>query len=333
MSENSDAPQGMDLFGSGTTPSPSLDSPLPDNVSLIPPPKRGRRLTRTPGQRDNDLFALSMELSQKDAKAAGTTGFLATAMVYASLPHSSVEGGFFERRNGDLNLTIMCNPRIGLPYGKIPRIVAAFLCTEAKRERSPIISLGRSLAEFADKLGMHNSGGERGDTKRLREQATRLFCSRIQLIGTPGSQFHWNNLDITEDGMTLWNPHTPEERSPWESELKLSTKFFEECIAHPVPIDLRVLHALRSPLAIDIYVWLTYRLNSVTSPTPVTWKQLKWQFGSDYADDDQGLVNFVYNFRKQLRSVQAIYSEARVGIDQYKLTLLPSKPHVLPAAM
>lgn len=35
--------------------------------------------------------------------------------------------------------------------------------------------------------------------------------------------------------------------------LTLPEEFYQECINHPVPIDLRVLHKLRSPLADDIY--------------------------------------------------------------------------------
>lgn len=39
----------------------------------------------------------------------------------------------------------------------------------------------------------------------------------------------------------------------------LSERFFKEATEAPVPLDLRVLRALRSPFEIDIYVWLTWR--------------------------------------------------------------------------
>lgn len=48
----------------------------------------------------------------------------------------------------------------------------------------------------------------------------------------------------------------------WTSKVRLSDSFFRECIAKPVPIDLRAYKALRgSPLAMDVYTWLTYRLS------------------------------------------------------------------------
>ncbi len=252
-------------------------------------------------------------------------------MIYASLPHSEIEGAVFKRRNGDISLTILNDPDIGLPYGKMPRLITAFLCTEAKRTKEPVISLGRSKNEFAKKLGLGTGGGPRGDLTRLTEQAKRLFTSHITLIGTPDSQFHWRNINLTDSGMLLWNPHDPDAKSPWESQLTLSQKFFDECIAHSVPIDLRVLHKLRSPLAIDIYIWMTYRYNSISAPTPISWKQLKWQFGANYADHEQGLKNFITSFKSCLRMVSSVYREAKFRTTQTTLILLPSPPHVLPS--
>lgn len=285
-------------------------------------------------QQELDLFELSLEIEKKNAKDHNQMGFIATAMIYASLPHSEIDGAVFKRKNGDLSLTILNDPDIGLPFGKIPRIITAFLCTEAKRhqeDRGPIIELGKSQAEFAKKLGLSSSGGVRGDVTRLKDQAKRLFTSHITLLGSSGTQFHWNNVNITDSGMLLWNPHNVDEKSPWESKLRLSDKFFNECITHSVPIDLRVIHKLRSPLAIDIYIWMTYRYNSISHPTPISWRQLKWQIGANYANDDQGMKNFISNFKAQLRNVQITYPEAKFSVDEHKLTLYPSLPHILPA--
>jgi hypothetical protein len=35
-------------------------------------------------------------------------------------------------------------------------------------------------------------------------------------------------------------------------------------------------------LALDVYVWLAYRLHSLTRPTPVTWAALHGQFGAGF---------------------------------------------------
>ena len=46
-----------------------------------------------------------------------------------------------------------------LPYGNLPRLLMAWLSTEAVRTQSREISLGDSLAEFMRALGIYNSGG------------------------------------------------------------------------------------------------------------------------------------------------------------------------------
>ena len=171
------ADANADLFGdTPRTPSPT---PRRGITKTTPAAKRGRKpvafddKTRNKSQQELDLFNLSMEIEEKNSKETGDLGFLATAMIYASLPHSEVEGAVFKRRNGAHTLTILNDPEIGLPYGKVPRIITAFLCTEAKRyaeTRGREIHLGHSQAEFMEKLGLRSTGGERGECRRARRQ-------------------------------------------------------------------------------------------------------------------------------------------------------------------
>lgn len=324
------------LFGDlAPTPTPA-NACLPAAHSETPKRRRGRpRITQPITQKDLDLFELSLEIDQSNARESQNLGFMATAMIYAALPHSEVFGPMFKRKSDFLSLTILNDPDIGLPYGKTPRLITAFLCTEAKRQEHSdnpeTIYLGTSQSEFARKLGLGAGGGPRGGITQLKEQAKRLFTSRISLTGAPGQQFHWRNINISDSGYLLWDPQNLEEKQPWNSKLKLSSEFFEECISHSVPLDMRVLHQLRSPLAIDIYIWLTYRYNAIKRPTPISWLQLKFQFGAGYADDAQGLANFMSSFKTHLRSVTSIYPAAKLKLDKDKLTLFPSPPHILPA--
>lgn len=326
---------------SESTEEPKLARPT-KKADKQPPVRRGRRAVnwndRPKTQAELDLFHLSMDIEEQTSQEASLSrGAMATAMIYASLPHSKIEGAVFKRNTGTVTLTVLNDPDIGLPYGKLPRLITAFLCTQAKLnsltmkgENARRISLGKSQNEFAKKLGLTTGGGERGDITRLKDQAKRLLTSRITLVGQPGSEFHWQNVNIADKGMLLWNPMDSDAKSQWDSSLLLSEQFYEESINHSVPIDLRVLHALRSPLAIDIYVWLTYRYNAIREPKCVSWDQLRWQFGASYADDEQGVRNFVSNFKKQLRAVKAVYREARFEASQHSLMLLPSPPHVIP---
>ena len=52
-----------------------------------------------------------------------------------------------------------------------------------------------------------------------------------------------------------------------ESKIVLGERFFHEVITNPVPLDLHILHAVkRSPLGLDLYLWLTYRTFNLKRP-------------------------------------------------------------------
>jgi len=113
----------------------------------------------------------------------------------------------------------------------------------------------------------------------------------------------------------------------------LSERFFQECVTSPVPIDLRAYKALRdSPLAMDLYTWLTYRMSYTQKKTrPIPWEALMMQFGSGYTGD-QAVKNFKnLGFLPALKMVLAVYPTAAVEVSDAGLALQPSPPHVLPS--
>ena len=59
----------------------------------------------------------------------------------------------------------------------------------------------------------------------------------------------------------------------------LEEDFFNEIIRCPIPIDMNTLRAMkRSPLGLDLYLWLTYRTFALKRPLRLTWRQLYRQF-------------------------------------------------------
>ena len=42
-----------------------------------------------------------------------------------------------------------------LPFGNLPRLLLAWVCTEAVQTQSRVLVLGRSLSEFMRKLDIH----------------------------------------------------------------------------------------------------------------------------------------------------------------------------------
>lgn len=269
-----------------------------------------------------------ISILEEDAASAGEIGYMARAMIWASMPHSKVDGAHYKRDNGIASITMLVDPEIGLPYGKLPRLITAWMTREAKLTGSRELMLGRSLNEFAGKLGLSTSGGRRGDTSRLKVQATKLFSTFVSLKAHQGNDFNYKNVAVSDDGMLLWNPTRPGERSLWESTVTLSEQFYAECVNHAVPFDLRVLHVLRSPLAIDLYMWLTWRVYKMPRPTLVPWKSLRFQFGAGYMETSQGMAHFRAEFHRCLRDVSVLYPAARFTSEQDGLRLYPSRTHV-----
>ena len=129
----------------------------------------------------NKLAREALALEVEEAEKAGALGFMARALVQATMPHSKSETPYFERRNGALTLTIVAPPRIGLPYGSVPRLLLAWITTEACRTKDRELLLGDSLSAFMREFGMVPTGGRWGSITRLWNQAHRLFSSTISL--------------------------------------------------------------------------------------------------------------------------------------------------------
>jgi hypothetical protein len=79
-------------------------------------------------------------------------------------------------------------------------------------------------------------------------------------------------------------------------------------------------------VSLDLYIWLAYRLHTLTAPTPIRWAALGEQFGGGYSRQR----DFVRDFRKALAPAVAAYEGAMVTVGEEGLTLYPSRPPVAP---
>lgn len=299
-------------------------------------------------KRIEKIIEESLAIEYEDAKKAGMLGYMARSLVQATLPHSDPKSSYFERSSGIVTLSITGKPRVGIPYGSVPRSLLAWICSEAVLTGSRELSLGRSQAEFLEKLNMANNGNY---IAALKKQAHRLFSSLISVTAESGHDMGLENVVIAKRAFLFWNPKNPDERSLWESTLTLTTDFFEEVTTSPVPVDLRVLNALRqSPLAMDIYTWACYRqfLMKVSSQgiVHIPWVALKRQFGGGYGDngeiitdaklaeakENQALRNFKHRFLKRLKEVAMFYPELGEAISDEgaNLAMRSVKLHIAP---
>jgi hypothetical protein len=257
-------------------------------------------------------------------------GFMAQMLVQATLPHKKPTSSQFTRINGNFRLTLMAPSHIGLPYGRYPRLALAWLSSEVVRTRSQRLYFGASLSAFMRATGIEASatGGPYGTLTRFAIQARRLFASTIHCsyLRPDGRAALGAAFTVARSHAIWWTPKVDHHTALLGSCVELSDDFFRSIIANPVPIDLAVLRALRSPFALDIYVWLTYRMSYLRQPAQITWRQLAFQFGSEYGD----VRHFRFAFIQNAKKILVHYPAARLAASTRGLTLYPSPTHILP---
>ena len=80
-------------------------------------------------------------------------GFMARLMALCSLPRTNPGNRLqYVRQNGPYSLVMIAGGRNKLPFGNLPRLLVAWVSTEAVRTQSRELILGSSLAEFMRKL-------------------------------------------------------------------------------------------------------------------------------------------------------------------------------------
>ena len=260
--------------------------PVAEALADLGGPVQALRETPPPAQRG---FTLADQVNQL-VSASETTpdlGFMGRTMALCSLPRTN-PGNRKEyiRCNGPYTLGMTAGLSNKLPFGNYPRLLLAWVSTEAVRTQSRELVLGKSLAEFMRELGIHNSGGREGT--KLRNQMRRLFGCTVSLIYKDENAERYVNSPVTVRGEFWWNERKPDQRSLWDSTIVLGEDLFNEIIRHPVPLDMNTLTALkRSTLGLDLYLWLVYRTFPLRAPLRLSWRQVYRQFGAhpDNASD------------------------------------------------
>jgi hypothetical protein len=177
----------------------------------------------------------------------------------------------------------------------------------------------------------------------------RLFGSSITATyagGMPGAgvagrpRFALKNISIAEDYAeytgdiddALWNPQDLEEAGTWRSTLRLNQAFFKECMDSPVPIYIRAYKALRtSPMAMDLYTWVTYRMSYASKRQAIRWEPLMMQFGSGYGGGEltsRAVRDFKKAFLNSMQMVLGVYPTLKLEVTETGMALLPGARHV-----
>ena len=137
----------------------------------------------TPQARRSFTVADQVEQLVTASEADPDRGFMARTMALCSLPRSNPGNRLqYKRVNGPYTLIMTATGNYKLPYGNLPRLLMAWISTEATTTQSRILVLGDSLSDFMRTLGVYSSSG--GKYTRLRNQMRRLFNAHVRLNWT-----------------------------------------------------------------------------------------------------------------------------------------------------
>ena len=289
-----------------------------------------------PRKRHLQLVKLAGDLAETSINEADSLGFMSRLLLMVNLPYRDPgeEARVWVRENGSVSfiLTPAYNKKgesLGLPYGSYPRLILAYIVTQAVRTNSSEIFLGKSFGEFLKILEIEKGGKT---YSHLHKQLERTLSASFSWTYENEKMWSRTNIQVSHQTRLWWNPKLPDQQSLWESYIKLNTDFFNEIIRKAVPLDFRVLKSLKnSPLGLDLYMFLSWRVFNLKQPVSISWKGLHDQLGGQYTD----LKEFARDCRKHLKRIQAIWPaliiktiRGRLSISPLSRPLVPVKKHV-----
>lgn len=257
----------------------------------------------------------------------GRLGITHAGFAMTALPHKRVEEEVWRREGNRTTLLIESGRNrdgslVGIPYGSIARLILLYLQTEAVRTGSPEVELGRSMKAWMARMSL-SPGGK--TYQLVTEQARRLSACRLTFFTEIGNAELRSNGAFVQSSISLAGLADEDQPSLWQDRVRLDDGFWRSLKEHPVPVREEALRAIGTrSLAIDVYVWLAYRLRVLSKPTLVSWGAVHAQFGAGFRHVRQIKPTFL----EALQLALAVYPEARVEVEGHGLTLHQSSPPV-----
>lgn len=248
-------------------------------------------------------------------------GYISRWFVQALFPYRKTDDQVRTVQSGRDRITVMSD--LGLPYGKYPRLIMAYLITAAVERAGQVelglmtveearrIPLGRSMNSFLRNLGLRvrGSGGKTGNRTAIREQLSRLAGSTITVRKLYSMRDTGMNAPVSKKWDLWFDPENPDQDTITESFIELTEDFWEQVNVAPIPIDLDMLQALGKPRAMDLYVWLTLKKFWLAKRPEVSY-EFKWDdLAGQFSTKELTTTDDRMNFRKELRKALADVTE------------------------
>ena len=293
-------------------------------ASVIPLAPKKKKEPAPLSKRQNQIINIAGEIAENLPQEKNVLGFMSRLLIMVNLPYRDPgkDCKNWHRKNGNVSIDVATGYEdgvpIGLPYGAYPRLILAYLITQAVKAQSPMLYLGKSFSDFIKLIGIEKGGKTR---KQLHKQLERTLSASFAWTYRTDKQWSRANIQVSHDSQLWWDERQPEQQALWESYIRLNTDFFNEIIRNAVPLDLRVLSVLKnSPLGLDLYMFISWRVFKMDKPVFISWESLQEQLGGQYEDRKV----FSRDCRNHIRKIQAIRPDLNISFVTGRLCLKPS---------
>lgn len=276
---------------------------------------------------------LEFRFSTEDGESRDL-GFTLPTLIYCTLPHRRSTEQSYRRQDPytGARLELFAPTEVGLPFGSISRLFLARVMTSVVQTNRRTIYLGRSWRTAAENLGLATSGP---GLTRFQDHVARCFYATFTLEMRSGE------ADPSRQSRYLrrFNVLSAAKLPPaiegfsgiqWSPEVEVDEAFYRALTEGPrVPFDFAALRALSgSPLGMDLYLLLNYRVFSIRKPLQLPFVELMQRFGGSYGDDANGVRTFKRRLMPQLLAIKALWPDLKVDVVRGGLQLQPGRPHV-----
>jgi replication initiator protein len=255
-------------------------------------------------------------------------GIAHAGFAMAALPHKKTYEAVWERDGGQIKLLVesgldSSKQPIGIPYGSIARMILLYLQTQAVRTQRREVELGASMNAWLTAMNIPIGGKT---YQIVREQSRRISRCRLTFFRRTTNAELVTNGAFVRDAILPLDPAESAQIPLWQERVRLDEGFYQSLIEHPLPLRETAIKQISSrSMAIDLYVWLAYRLHVLKEPVEIGWPALRRQFGEGYKE----LRFFRRDVLPSLKLALAVYPEAHLEVDEKAgLTLYPSPPPV-----
>ena len=254
----------------------------------------------------NTVAAVYHGVPQPPAKIS----YYSPLLIQCTLPHSDPKTAVWVKQSGPYSLIVSSGydkqgEAYGVPYGKFPRMVIAYVTTEVKKTGECRVEFNASFKGFLKEVG-YTANLNKRQKASIIDQLNRLIRATFSWEGGSKEHSRGGGGRVTSDFDLWFNDDHPDQITMFDSFIMVSQEFRDAILSNPVPLRTDILRALKSSsLALDVYMWVSYRLFTMKAAgeeeMSLSYGLLQAQFGTGIAEENYRL--FRSELKKAFRKV------------------------------